>query len=262
MNRTTLIYILAGLLLTFCDYASAQIETINDVAPIGMSDRENAQLYGEVISIKESIYKADFSRRVVEKGEFITSHKVTYNSAGNEVSDIKLDIDGTEGGKTITQYNEEGFKRVTTEYNELGDRIMQTLYSFTADGLCAKTRLTDAMAITMATSEVSHGDKWASVSMVYVGAFGEDTSESRFEYDNKGRIEKSIITTADNTTIKQAKLDSNGHAKTILTTVNGKTESKKRYTYVLDHRNNWTESVEYVDNKPVEVRYRTIEYKD
>ncbi|MDO4461922.1 MAG: hypothetical protein Q4C30_05415 [Bacteroidia bacterium] len=262
MNRTPLIYIVSILLMTICNYSFGQIPTMNDVAPIGMSDRNNAQLYGEVIKIEESIYKVDFSRRVIDKGEFINRHIVTYNSIGNELSDVKLDTDGTEAGKTITQYNTDGFKRVTTEYNEVGERIMQTLYLFTADGLCANMRLTDAMAITMATSEVSHGNNWASISTTYVGAFGNDNAESKFEYNENGRIIKATITSSDNTTVKLAKLDSLGHPKSIQTIVNGKTESKKTYKYVLDEYNNWTERVEYIDNKPVEIRYRSIEYSE
>ncbi|MCQ2214907.1 MAG: hypothetical protein MJZ31_03195 [Bacteroidales bacterium] len=257
---STLILVFAALYMLCCNVAVAQIETCNDVAPIGMSDSDNAQLYGKVHTVKESVFTVDYSRNVIDKGEFINSHITTYNSFGNEESVVKLDAEGAEVGKSITQYNEDRFKRVTTEYNELGERIMQTLYSFTADGVCAQMRLTDAMAITMATAEVSHGDNWASIGITYVGPFGDESSESRFEYNSLGRIEKSTIKAEGSIAVKLAKLDSNGYPKIIVTTVNGKTESKRSYKYVLDSNNNWTERIEYADNKPVEIRYRTIEY--
>lgn len=262
MNRTkTLIFTVASI-MTICDYAVAQIETIHDVAPIGMNDSENAQLYGKIKTVKETVYTVDFSRHTVEKGDFINSLVTSYNSEGYIETEVTLDSDGEEAGKTITQYNEPQVKRVSTKYNELGNRIEQTLYSYTAEKLCAQMRLTDALAITMATSEVSHGDRWSSITTTYVGAFGEDISKSRFEYNESGRVVKSVIESGGNTTTKQVKLDPYGHPKILVTSAKGQADQKSTYKYVLDGKNNWTERTEYVNNKPIEIRYRAIEYFD
>lgn len=241
--------------------ATAQIQLQVNVSPIGMSDCQNAQLYGNVESITETKYSVDYSRHTIEKGQWTTSYTTTFTSNGSEKSVTLHNSDGSDVGKTITQFNENGTKRVTTQYTEAGERTTQMLYSYTADGLCASTRVTDAMAITMATSEISHGKDWASVTEVFaVSDRLSTTSVWKFEYNAEGRIIKQTVEMDGHVATSQVKLDANGHPKSVIGKTDNGEKSKFSYEYVVDSHKNWTERVEYIDGEPKWITYREIKY--
>ena len=59
--------------------ATALIQLQANVAPIGMSDRQNAQLYDNVESYTETKYAVDYSRHTIEKGG-CDSHRAAFFS--------------------------------------------------------------------------------------------------------------------------------------------------------------------------------------
>ncbi|MCF0190336.1 MAG: hypothetical protein HUJ96_03635 [Marinilabiliaceae bacterium] len=236
---------------------SAVISQQFSVAPLGMSDRENDQLYGPVVSVDETTWRVDYSRRTVVKGEFVMSYLTTYRSDGGVESQINKDNQGMELTKTVHQYEENGDKRVSTTYSSDGQRTLQMLYLYTSDGLCASIRLTDALAVTISTSEVSHGQNWSGVDEVF--ADGE-VRATVYKYNDKGRLTEISVKSNNEQTRTEMRLDSNGHP--VKQTVTSTTQkSTYTYEYEVDEHRNWVRRIKYEKGTPVMLTTRIIKYE-
>ncbi len=226
------------------------------VNPLGASDRATDQLLGNVESYSERVIAIDYSRRVVEEGAFIAASEHTYDEAGNILTEKTFDEMGMMLTKTIHQYTD-GVKSVSTTYDSQDTRTLQTLYAFTADGVCARMRFTDAIGVTISTSEVSHKESWAcneetfadgeNVKTEYFFSASLRLTKIRRESDSDGKRE-TIIT-----------LDTNGFPRRAV--VKSKTgRDTLEYSYEYDKTGNWTRRQTSLNGVPHEIATRTYVY--
>lgn len=226
------------------------------VNPIGLSDSKTDQLRGQVEQVLERTVSVDYSRHTVEPGEFISSFERNYSLEGAVTKDVTYDEAGLLLTRTIYQYSE-GRKTVSTTYDANGNRTLQTLYAFTADGHCARMRFTDAIGVTISTSEVSHTALWASDNEVF--ADGEKVNREYF-YNEQYRLLK-ITSQSDSDGVSETTytLDAQGFPRR----AQQKSANAKHtieYEYTIDEQQNWIRRVTTIDGRPAEITTRTILY--
>jgi len=236
--------------------ASAQAHGVN---PLGYSDATTDQIKGNVKCYVETTYQVDYSRHVVENGAFVSSIERCYDNNGQILSERTYDSDGQKLTGTLYQYKD-SVKSVSTTHDAKGERTLQTLYLFTADGVCARMRFTDAIGVTISTTEVSHGKNWSSASEYFKD--GESIKKT-YKYDNYGNI-LSIEIDGDSKSETEYTYPLLGERTKRLPSKATKKENKSKITYVFtyetDNNGNWTKRVTEVDDTPIEVAYREITY--
>lgn len=237
-------------------HAAAQAHGVN---PIGYSDAKTDQIKGAVKQYTETNYQVDYSRHVVENGAFISSIERSYDRNGQIETEKTYDNDGHKLTGTLYQYKD-SIKSVSTTHDAKGERTLQTLYLFTADGLCARMRFTDAIGVTISTTEVSHGENWSSATEYFKDG---ETTRTTYRYDNYGNI-TSIEMDGDSKSETSYSYPILGDRTKRLPGKATKKENKSKtiyvFTYETDNMGNWTKRITYVEDMPVEVAYRKIEY--
>ena len=207
MIMRVLIRIIA-LFIVFCN-ATQSVAQRFGVNCSGATDRETAQLYGPVQRVTERVYKVDFSRHVVDKGELQSVRSVEFAENGSVKLEQTFDAANELLSKTIYQYKD-SMKSVSTSYDASGTRTLQTLYANTADGVVARMRDTDAIAVTISTSEVSHMPNWAANNESFND--GERVLTEYFYNDNR-RLVRVLKTSNSDVSEQTITLDANGHPK-------------------------------------------------
>ncbi len=222
------------------------------VTPLDYSDRDIDQLAHKVKSISETIYKVNYSTGEVQIGDFIAATAKDYNVNGDLTLHQTFEESGFLLTKTVYQY-----PKVTTTYDANGNRTSQTLYSFTADNLCARMRFTDAMGITISTSEISHYTNHSRDEETFA-----DGEYIRCDYYfNKNKRLTKVVIVNDKREKKEYKysLEKSGYPKRETITADGN-KTVISYTYTLDDYGNWTTRIAYVDGTPTEITIRKITY--
>ena len=222
----------------------------------GMNDRQKDQFVGAVKIVKTVTYEADFSRRVAENGEFISSSVRTYFENGEIDRERINDEQGQLLSLTIYQYRD-GHKYVSTTYDANDTRTLQTLYDYNEDGVCTFMRLTDAIAVTISTNNIKHGENWVEMSERFRD--GETVNE-RFIYDKKGHlIEHNKFGSADQTINTTYVIGKKGVATKAKIKQNG-TKQTITYEYEFDTQGNWTKRITYAGGIAKEIATREISY--
>ncbi|MCQ2227631.1 MAG: hypothetical protein MJZ01_06975 [Bacteroidales bacterium] len=225
------------------------------VEPIGMTCRQAQGLSTNVQTIRTSTYVVDFSRHVIQQGEFLESVERNYNAIGQLESERSFDADGNKLRGTLYQYRDSNLY-VSTHLDAQGQRQLQTLYAYTADGFCARMRLTDAMGLTISTSEISHTQTWSSVSESY-NTDGESV-ETRYEYNKQGYL----VNVTRRGDVTSSTTFSYGFKKLPTKMTIEKAGSKETFTfeYETNTQGDWTVRTTYKDGTPVEIARREITY--
>ncbi len=249
--KTLVLAIIASLCIS--TITSAQRHGVN---PLGTSDRTVDQLIGKVKSYSERVIAIDYSRRTIENGPFIGASEHVYDERGNILTEQTFDADGLSLTKTIHQYAN-GVKNVSTTYNAQGNRTLQTLYAFTADSICARMRFTDAIGVTISTSELSHKADWACDEETF--ADGENVKREYF-FNSEMRIVK-IVKTSDSDGKSEATITLNQNGFPQKMQVKSKTESSTlEYSYEYDDKGNWTKRQTTLNGTPTEIATRSYVY--
>lgn len=225
------------------------------VNPIGATDLVTDQFYGKVRQVDERVYAVDYSRHVLEKGDFVSGSTRIYNASGMITGERTTDAQGELLTRTVYQYKD-SVKYVSTTYGAAGDRTLQTLYAYTADGHCARLRFTDAIGVTISTSEVSHGPRWAMDDESF--ADGESVV-TQYYFNADYRLVKVEAEGGDGKTAIAYTLDADGHPKRMSRSAGGR-KTVVTFDYTLDAWGNWTRRVSFIADKPFEVAERTISY--
>ncbi len=231
--------------------AAAQAPGVN---PVGYSDLEVDQLYGDVVSVREKTFGVKYERRVVMEGEFVASTERNYDETGNVVSEVAYDSDNLIITTTVYQYAD-GLKSVTMTRNAAGTPTLQTIYVMDESGMCTSMRFTDAIGVTISTSEIEHGE---SSSAVYEQFSDGETVSTEYYYNSSKRLNKKVVT-SDAKTVTAISLNSNGHPSKAVVK-DGSQKITYTYEYEVDDNKNWTKRVTYKNGTPVELAYRTLEY--
>lgn len=225
------------------------------VNPLRTSDRSTYQLYGKVSQITEQTYKVDYTRRIVEKGDFVSSILMKFSFDGSITEEQSFDDSGELLSKTIYQYKD-SLKSVSTTYDASGTRTLQTLYANTADGVVARMRYTDAIGITISTSEVSHKKNWAAIEENFND--GEFVKTEYF-YNSDMRLDKIIKKSGSDVSERVFVLDANGNPRKEISKQNGK-KTILEYQYKTDDYGNWIERLISSNGKVLEQTKREIVY--
>lgn len=238
---------------------AAQIPGVN---PVGYTDLDIDQLYGEVVSVRERTFGAKMERRVVMEDMFIACTERNYDERGNVVSDVAYDADDLIITTTIYQYSD-GLKSVTMTRNAAGTPTLQTIYTMDADSMCISMRFTDAIGVTISTSEIVRD---GNESTVYEQFSDGERVSTEYYYNSSKRLSKKVVTVferigdmGDVKSTTSLSLDRNGHpSKAVVKDGSGKITYT--YEYEVDEKKNWTKRVTFKDGMPVEMAYRTLEY--
>lgn len=232
--------------------ALAQVPGVN---PIGASDRDVDQVLGKVNVMTETTVAVDYSRHTIEPSGFIWKVETTWDESGMIQSSRSFDEDGLKLSGTLYQYKD-GVKNVTTSFDSGGTRTLQTLYSFTNDGVCARMRVTDAIGVTISTAEVSHKERWSAIAEKYDD--GEVVTTEYF-YDANTRLIKRTISSSEQHSVLSITLNAEGFAaKSVLKDKHGKTTFE--YDYEYDNHGNWTRRVTKTNGIPTQIATRDYVY--
>lgn len=225
------------------------------VGPLNTTDCEMLQFNGQVNEVNEQTYQIDYSRHTIQKGTFVSSRKICFFQNGDVNNEMSYDQTGELLSKTIYQYKD-SLKSVSTTYNTLGERTLQTLYANTADGVVARMRYTDAIGVTISTSEISHKTNWSAINETFND--GEKVLTEYFYNVNK-RLTKISMTSNGNVAERIFTLDTDGNIKKEQTKENGKRVTYE-YEYTLDSQKNWIRRIASKNGTPIEITERTIIY--
>lgn len=235
---------------------AAQTHGVN---PKGYSDAKTDHLKGNVRMYTEKTYIVDYTRHVIENGDFVSCIERTYDADGAIQTERTYDADGQKLTGTLYQYKD-SVKSVSTTHDAQGVRTLQTLYLFTADGYCARMRFTDAIGVTISTTEVSHGDNWASATEYFKDG---EAITSTYTYDTHGNIQSiEIKGDSKSTTTYSYPLiaDKTKRLPTKAIKKDNKNKTTYVFTYETDGQGNWTRRITTIDGTPSEVAYREITY--
>jgi hypothetical protein len=224
------------------------------INPKNLSDCRTAQLKGNVAILNETITAIDYSRHTIVYGNITAISKTYYNEDGNITKKELYDGNGTLIQKTIYQY-EDGLKIAATTYDASDTRTLQTLYANTADGFCARLRCTDAIGVTISTSEISIKENWTKQTEEFQDGEIVDTE---WLYNNKGELIKKISNGQETDYISTITLNNKGFPiKNIVKTNNSRTIFEFVYDKISPE-GNWLERTVYKDGIPIEKHERTI----
>lgn len=222
----------------------------------GMNSRQVDQLFDDVKYVNTITYEADYSRHIAEKGSFISASTRYYFQNGDIDRERITDEQGQLLSLTIYQYRDNKIY-VSTTYDANDTRTLQTLYDCDSLGICTFMRLTDAIAVTISTTNIKRGDKWVEAKERFHD--GEMATE-RYTYDKNGRlIQKTTIGSSDQTIETSYSISKKGHPTKAHTKQNGDRKTIK-YEYEFDSHNNWTKRITYIDGIAKEIATREISY--
>ena len=222
-----------------------------------MVERNSRKVYvGVVVSNvnDKTITAIDYSHRTIKLGDVMNSSKYYYNENGDITKEERYDGNGLLIQKTIYQYKD-GLKSVSTTYDASDIRTLQTLYANTADGFCARLRCTDAIGVTISTSEISIKENWTKQTEEFQDGEIVDTE---WFYNNKGELIKKISNGQETDYISTITLNNKGFPiKNIVKTNNSRTIFEFVYGKISPE-GNWLERTVYKDGIPIEKHERTI----
>lgn len=224
------------------------------INPKNMSDCRTAQFKGNVATVHETITAIDYSHRTIKLGDVMNSSKYYYNENGDITKEERYDGNGLLVQKTIYQYKD-GLKSVSTTYDASDIRTLQTLYANTADGFCARLRCTDAIGVTISTSEISIKENWTKQSEEFNDG---EIVDSEWFYNAKGELIKTTSKGQGTNSISTITLNKEGFPSKMVIKNNG-TRTTYEYTYGnISPEGNWLEMIVYKDGTPIEKRERII----
>ena len=246
--------LLTYLFIAFCCGSECHAQRFG-VNCSGATDCETAQLYGSVQKVTERVYKIDFSQREIRKGENLSVYAVEFNEDGSVRGEQTFDAAGELLSKTIYQYKD-SMKSVSTSYDATGTRTLQTLYANTADGVVARMRYTDAIGITISTSEVSHMPQWAAISESFND--GEKVILEYFYNENR-RLVRELKSSNNIVTERVLTLDNAGQPRKAVEKENRR-KTTYEYEHKLDSHNNWIQRIVRRNGEPMQLVEREIVY--
>lgn len=224
------------------------------INPKNMTDCRTAQLKGNVACVTETSTAIDFSRHTIELGPTIGITKHYYDSVGNISKEERFDGNGLLIQKTIYQYKD-GLKHVTTTYDASDVRTMQMLYANTADGFCARIRCTDAIGVTISTSEISIYDNKTKQTEEFQDGEVVDTE---WFYNVKGELIKCVSSGQETNSTSTYSINENGFpTKCIVKSNNARIVYEYKYGKISPE-GNWLDCMIYKNGVPIEKCERVI----
>ena len=120
-SRINILFIAAlAAISAFAQFPQAGVE------PIGMTCRQAQGLSTNVQTIRTSTYVVDFSRHVIQQGEFLESVERNYNAIGQLESERSFDADGNKLRGTLYQYRDSNLY-VSTHLDAQGQRQLLSI---------------------------------------------------------------------------------------------------------------------------------------
>lgn len=224
------------------------------INPKNLSDCRTAQLKGHVAIVSETTTTIDYSRHTIEYGDVKHIIKRYYSDDGSITKEERLDGNGLLIQKTIYQYKD-GLKSVSTTYDASNTRTLQTLYANTADGFCARLRCTDAIGVTISTSEISVKEDWTKQTEEFNDG---EVVNTEWLYNAKGELIKITSKGHGTSSVSTISINDNGHPEKCIVKNNGK-RSIIEYSYgKLSPEGNWLEQTISENGTPTEYKTRVI----
>lgn len=222
-----------------------------------ITDAQFEQLNGNVSEVVSMVFGADNDRHVAEKGAFISGRSLKFDRSGMcRESCLLASDEGDIAQKTTYEYaGSSKTSAVTTDIN--GNVIYHQNFKNDSEGYCVAIEFTNSAGAPISRSEMEYDRNKIRTTELFADEWRSITT---YVFDGNCRITRVTATERDCESDVSIVLDLQGFVAKKIRKSGGRQRITTSYKYEADSHGNWTKQIEYLNDKPTQITYRTIKY--